>query len=57
MNRFQVREEVLGFYRYHRLIPRILTGFGKLLASKAGASFFAYHWWVVLERELPQEAS
>ncbi len=47
---FKVREEVIGYFRYRRLLPSIITAIGKGL-GQAGINLFTYHYWAVLERK------
>ena len=46
---FLVVEELLGYYAYRRLLPKLVTALGKHLAPRA-ASLFAYHYCAVLKR-------
>jgi hypothetical protein len=48
-NGFIVNEEVIGYYRYRRLLPQLMTVIGKALTPK-GASLFACRYCAVLKR-------
>jgi SAM-dependent methyltransferase len=46
---FSVAQEVLGYYGYRRLIPRLITAAGRALAPRC-SRLLAYHYTAALER-------
>ena len=54
-NGFTVAEEVVGYYDYRRLMPKLVTILGKILATK-GVSLFACRYWAVLKSEIEMSA-
>jgi SAM-dependent methyltransferase len=49
-NGFIVAEEVVGYYDYRRLMPKLVTVLGKILAPR-GVSLFACRYWALLKSE------
>jgi Methyltransferase domain len=47
LNGFSVIDEAFVYYKYRRLVPRLVTMMGRRI-SPTGASLFAYSYWVVL---------
>lgn len=48
-NGFMPIREVYGFYKYKKIIPKLLARIGRLFGER-GVNLWAYHYWVVLER-------
>lgn len=46
---FSIIDEILAYYDYRRLLPKLITGIGRILTPRC-ASLFAYHYCVVLKR-------
>lgn len=47
-NGFSIIDEAFCYYRYRRLLPRLIIALGRLFAPRS--SLFVYHYWAVLER-------
>lgn len=52
-NGFCVREEVFGYYKYRKLLARLLIRIG--IAIRLPANLLAYHYWIVIERMIVSE--
>ena len=48
-NGYRLAEEIVGYYRYHNLLAKLVTRTGAMM-GKQGINLFAYHYWAVLRR-------
>lgn len=49
-NNFKISQEAFCYYKYNRILPRVITKIGSLLGGKL-QNFFASHYLVILEKK------
>ncbi|MBZ0160461.1 methionine biosynthesis protein MetW [Candidatus Methylomirabilis sp.] len=55
-NGCEVRQEIIGYYKYRRTAASVTTALGRSLGH-LGANLFAYNYWAVLERSPVSDGS